>query len=110
MELSPDPSLKELQVLWEKQFWFRSKMGWKLAAKWYEEFKFFFGEDRKPRDIFRSDVAEWKEWLNKKGRSNNWIVHCCDKGSRFYRLLDELELVEKDFNPFKDMAPRRIRD
>lgn len=109
MQLSPDPSLKELQLLWEKQFWFRSKQRWRAAAKWYDDFVFYFSPDRKPRDIFRADVAEWKIWLNKKRRSDLVIAEYMTFGARFYRLLDELELVEVGYNPFRDMAPRRIR-
>lgn len=110
MILSPDPTLKELQLLWEKQFWFKAKASWVWKAKWYEDFMKFFGEERHPRDVFRGDVVEWKEWMKKKGRSNSWISRYCEDGSRFYRFLNDLELVEKDFNPFEGQAPRRIRD
>lgn len=109
MELSPDPSLKELNVFWEKQYWWKSKAGWDWAAHFYEDFMLFMGQDRRPRDVTRADIVEWKAWLHKKGRSKTRIARYCEYGSRFYRLLDELELVEKDWNPFKGMAPRRIR-
>lgn len=109
MLLSPDPSISEFQLFWEKQFWDKSKATWIDNANWYEMFKLFFGAARKPRDIFRADVADWKDWLKKKGWSNTRITLACEKGNRLYRLLNELELVEKDFNPFTGMAPRRIR-
>jgi hypothetical protein len=109
MILPPNPSLRDLQLFWEKQYWWKSKMGWIWAAKAYDSFLLFFGPDRKPRDIFRSDVAEFRIWCEKKW-SRTRASRYCEYGAHFYRLLDELELVEKDFNPFLGMAPRRIRD
>lgn len=109
LDIPADPSLKDLQLAWESQYWYKSKMAWTWAARTYEEFILFFGADRKPRDIFRADVADFKTWLEKKGRSNTRIVGSIEYGSRLYRFLDELELVEKGFNPFTGMAPRRIR-
>jgi len=109
MELSPDPSLKELQLLWERQYWFRSKSSFRWYAKWYNQFMFFFGAERKPRDIFRNDITEWKVYLKKKGLSDNTIGVYFGIGKQFYKLLNEYELVEHNFDPFEGMAPRRIR-
>lgn len=109
LDLSPDPNLKELALPWEAQYWYKSKCAWTWAEKFYEDFQLYFGAERKPRDIFRSDVAEFKVWLEKKGRSNTRINRTCEYGSRFFRFMDELELVEKGFNPFEGMIPRRIR-
>lgn len=104
-----DPSLKEFQVRFESQYWYKSRSGWIAAARFYEDAVLFFGADRKPRDIFRADVQEFKTWLEKKGRAKSSIGNYMTFGSRLFRLLNELELVEKDFNPFYGTAPKRIR-
>jgi hypothetical protein len=101
MILPPDPSLRDLQLLWESQYWYKKRGTWTWAARAFETFIKFFGPDRKPRDIFRADVLEFKQWLIKKGWKKTSIETIIEYGRRFYRLLDERELVEKDFNPFK---------
>lgn len=106
-KLPPDPSLKDLQLVWESQYW--GKKSWNAMCYVYEQWLTFFGSERRPRDIFRSDVAAFREWLRKKGNSDNSINTKIHVGARFYRFLNELELVEKDFNPFTDMAPKRVR-
>lgn len=108
-KLPPDPSLSDLQLFWESQYWSKKRDTWRAAASAYEDFMKFFGPDRKPRDIFRADVAEYRTWSSKKGRGSSTISRACEYGVRMYKLLNELELVEKDFNPFVGMAPRRIR-
>lgn len=110
MILPADPSLKDLQLFWEKQYWDKHRTSWCWAATAYENFVLFFGPDRKPRDIFRSDVAEYKIWCKKKGWGSSRIRVSCDYGSRLFHLLDEIEVVEHQFNPFLGMAPRRIND
>lgn len=107
LKLPTDPSLKDLQLAFESQYW--GKKSWLSASHIYEEWIKFFGESRKPRDIFRSDVAEYRDWCRKKGNSDATTHMKIHLGARFFRLLDELELIEKDFNPFTGMAPRRIR-
>lgn len=109
LNLPPDPSLKDLQLVWEKQYWYKKRGTWRVMIKAYEGWMKFFGEGRKPRDIFRTDVAAYKIWLTKRGLSDSSINALCHNGARLYRLLDELELVEAGFNPFTGMAPRRIR-
>jgi hypothetical protein len=108
LDLPGDPSLKDLQLPFESQYWYKAKATWVWKAKSYEEFIKFFGDDRKPRDIFRADVSAFKEWMVKKGYGQNRIRIICDNGSSFYHLLNDLELVEKDFNPFFGMSPRKI--
>ena len=107
LNLPADPNLDDLTLAWEAQYW--GKKSWLLMSKTFERWKLYFGEARRPRDIFRSDVAEYKDWLRKKGWSDNSIVSEMERLRRFYRLLDELELVEKDFNPATGMSPKRIR-
>jgi hypothetical protein len=107
LKLPPDPSLKDLQLAWESQYW--GKSSWEQASRVYDQWSKFFGEERKPRDIFRADVAAYREWLTKKGNTDTTINSKIYMLSRFYRLLDELELVEKGFNPSVGMAPKRIR-
>jgi hypothetical protein len=107
LTLPPDPSLKDLQLAFESQYW--GKRSFFHTSYIYEEWLRFFGEDRKPRDLFRSDVADYREWCRKRGNADSSINTKIHLGARFYRFLDALELIEKDFNPFKDMAPRRIR-
>jgi site-specific recombinase XerD len=109
MTLPPDPSLKDIQLIWEAQFWNKSRETYRLAANRYEVWMKFFGPDRKPRDIFRSDVAEYRAWLEKKGWKPGSITVEMERGKRLFKYLDERELVEKDFNPFAGMAPRRVR-
>jgi len=109
MTLPPDPSLKDLQLPWEKQFWYKDRSYWKTQAEILELLRHYFSDDRKPRDIFRNDVAEFREWLRKKGHSNNHIHLMFERYGQFYRFLNDLEVVEKDWNPFEGMAPRRIR-
>jgi hypothetical protein len=101
MILPKDPALKDIQVLWESLYWYKKRATWKFAARAFDLFVQFFGADRKPRDIFRSDVAEFQTWLTKKGCSKTGIETIIEYGRRLYRVLDERELVEKDFNPFK---------
>jgi site-specific recombinase XerD len=96
--IPPDPSLKDLQLYWESKYW--GKRSWNMMARFYEDFMKYFGEARKPRDIFRSDVVEYKHWLEKKGWSERSIESSCERWRRFYRWLDERELIEKDWNPF----------
>lgn len=107
MTVPPDPSLRDLQLLWEKQYW--GTKSWQMMSRAYEQWTKFFGADRRPRDIFRSDIAEYREWLRKKGWKDSSICVEIERIRRFYRLLNELELVELDFNPATDMSPRRIR-
>lgn len=102
-----DPSMKDLQLMWEAQYWGRKS--WLIMCKAYERWMKFFGEDRKPRDIFRSDIAEFRTWLTKKGWGNGSIIAEIERIRRFYRLLDERELIEAGFNPAEGMSPRRIR-
>jgi site-specific recombinase XerD len=109
MTLPPDPSFRDLQLLWEKQYWYKARGTWQIQADAYENWQTFFGPDRKPRDVFRNDVKEYEEWLRKKGWSNNHIHSQFERARRFYRFLNELELVEKDWNPFENIGPRRIR-
>lgn len=104
---SADPSLKDLQLFWEKQFW--GKKSWEIMCRTYEQWVKFFGAERRPRDIFRSDVADYKVWLRKKGWTDTRICLEMEKLRRFYRLLNDLELVEKDFNPAEGMSPKRVR-
>jgi hypothetical protein len=108
LDLPPDPSLRDLQLPWEAQFWEKSQATRIITAETLETFRKFFGDDRKPRDIFRCDVAAYKAWAEKKGWSPNSIRVHIETGSRFYNLLNELELVEAGFNPFLGMAPRRV--
>jgi hypothetical protein len=102
-----DPSLKDLQLLWESTYW--GKGSWKLMCRTYERWMKYFNEERKPRDIFRADVAEYKEWLTKKGWKDSSIIAEMERLRRFYRILDERELIEAGFNPATGMSPRRIR-
>jgi site-specific recombinase XerD len=106
-KLPPDPSLKDLQLFWESQYW--GKRSWEMMSRVYENWMKFFGADRKPRDIFRSDIAAYKIWLTKKGWSDTSIATECERLRRFYRLLNELELVEEGWNPATGMSPKRIR-
>lgn len=101
MIIPKDPSLKDLQLTWESEYWYKKRATWIWASKAFEYWMKFFGPDRKPRDIFRSDVLEFKDWLRKKGWSKTAITRNIEYGLHFYRYLDERELVEKDFNPFK---------
>jgi hypothetical protein len=54
-------------------------------------------------------VAEYKEWLTKKGWKDSSIVSEMERLRRFYRVLDERELIEAGFNPATGMSPKRIR-
>lgn len=106
LDLPPDPSIKDLRLPWEAQYWY--KASWEGNARALETFEEYFRPERKPRDIFRSDVAEFRTWLRKKGMTDNTIHKLFDIYGRFYRFLQTLELVEADFNPFEGMAPKRI--
>lgn len=101
IEIPKDPSFKDLQVLWESQFWYKAPATWRFYAQSYERWIKRFGADRKPRDVFRSDVLEYKAWLRSLGKSEQYIENEMERGRRFYRYLDSRELVEKDWNPFK---------
>lgn len=101
IEIPKDPSLKDLQLVWESQFWYKSRRTWEFMARSYEMWKKAFGEDRKPRDIFRADVREFRDFLKKRGAKDSYIDAEMERGRRFFRYLDERELVEKDFNPFQ---------
>jgi hypothetical protein len=107
LDLPPDPSLKDLQLPWESQFWY--KKSWGTASRIYDEWVKFFGADRKPRDIFRADIAAYRDWCRKKGNIDASINTKIQKLGCFYRFLNALELVEKDFNPTIGMLPKRIR-
>ena len=107
LKLPPDPSLKDLQLVFEGRYW--GKASWRANSYRYDELMRYFGEDRRPRDIFRADVAAYREWSKKKGRSNTTINATMQTFSSFYNYLNELELVEKDYNPWKGMLPKRIR-
>ena len=72
-----------------------------MAARTFELFILFFGAERKPRDIFRSDVLEFQVWLKKKNYKPTTIETIIETGRRVYRMLDEREVVEHEFNPFK---------
>lgn len=109
LDLPPDPSLKDLTLPWEAQYWYKAKCTWTLNSKWFAEWMKFFGDDRKPRDIFRSDVAAFRTFLRKKGWSEKSIARIFEAGSHLYNWLGELELVEEGFNPFLGMAPKRIK-
>lgn len=108
LDLPPDPSLKDLWLPFEAQYWEKARATRVFSAKAMESFVEFFGAERKPRDIFRADVAAYKNYLRKKGWSDNSIRARCDIGSRFFRFLNELELIEAGYNPFFGMSPRRI--
>lgn len=108
-EIPGDPSLKDLNLFWESQFWEGSKQACYQSARAYDRWLMFFRPDRKPRDIFRWDVACYKDWMRKRGYKDSTIVNDIHLGSTFYQLLDKLEFVELGFNPFARMAPRRIR-
>lgn len=110
MNLPSDPSLSDLQLFWERQYHNKKRNTWLRACRVYEEFILFFGAERRPRDIFRSDVTAYKEWKTKKGHSKTNIATTIDYLARFYRLLDEIEVVEAGFNPAVGMRPRIIRE
>jgi len=108
LDLPPDPSLKDLQLPFEWRY--NQRRGtWVAYAKEFSHQMEFFGPDRKPRDIFRSDVAAYREYLKKKGNSDNTIAVKLHIGLSFYKLLDELGVVEAGYNPFAGMSPRRVR-
>lgn len=108
LDLPKDPSLKDFQLAWEAQYWDKARNTRKLTTKAYEQFLQFFGEDRRPRNIFRADVEAYKVWMKKKGYADSSIRVRCDNGSRLFNLLGELELVEKGFNPFKEAGCRTV--
>jgi hypothetical protein len=106
-KLPPNPSLLDLQRLWESQY--HGKRSWLIMCKTYERWMKFFGPDRQPRDIFRSDIAAYKIWLSAKGWKDGSVTVEMERLRRFYRVLDERELIEAGFNPATGMSPRRIR-
>ena len=109
MTIPSDPSLGDLQFFWEKQFHQKSSATWRMMCQSYERWMKYFGEDRRPRDIFRSDIAEYREWLQRKGWKDSSICNELERLRRLYRLFDELEIVELGFNPATGMSPPRIR-
>jgi hypothetical protein len=108
LDLPPDPSLRDLQLPFEAQYWQKAQGTRQITAAAFDNFIEFFGAERKPRDIFRADVTAYKDYLRKKGWSENSIRSRCDVGSRFFNFLNELELIEAGYNPFFGMAPRRV--
>jgi len=68
----------------------------------------FFGKDRAPEDVFRSDIPLLREHLTKTYgvktlSSLAWYMRA---GRAFYSWMDVMEYVPIGFNPFRVWVPR----
>lgn len=108
LNLSIDPGLGEFQAAFEHQYP-RRETRW-TYAKGIEELIEFFGAERKPRDVFRSDALAFAEHLKKRGLSDVTVNMRMQIARSYFRFIKELGYGEDDgYNPFEKAGPRRIR-
>lgn len=110
MLLSPDPGLGEFQHAFEQQYNKNSNVFYNYCRA-AEQMLEFFGKDRKPRDVFRSDALAYAEWLAKTKRFKPGVIHMKMQVARsYFRFIKECGFGEDDgYNPFERAGPRRIR-
>lgn len=110
LNLSEDPGLGEFQVAFEQQYG-KNKNVFYNYARAIEQMLEYFGRERKPRDVFRSDALAWAEWLSKYKKFTPGVVNMKMQVARsYFRFIKELGYGEDDgYNPFAKAGPRRIR-
>jgi integrase len=74
----------------------------------------FFGEDKPLAEVTPADADDFRRWLDTK-LGDNTVRRYCGRAKQFFRAAVRKRLIDRDANPFLDMAdvsvrPNRERD
>ena len=101
-------TLSKLQAPYELSI--RTRSTWLAYSRILDKIVTFFGPDKEPTDILRTDTDAFLEWIQKKYNPGpSFLRMHASVGSAWFGWMQWNDLVPLDFNPFRPFARKENR-